>query len=297
MCAAKSKPARRCEPLDDTTIATQIDHLLQAVPYTIPHGGLAAPNAALRGALFIGANATHKKALRREVIASLPNLRVIFTGLRLDQADLDCWLAVMQAMHECRSGLSGDCDPSGTVAGRFRVNGTRLLHLMGIQNNGRSQELLDIRLSKLRSASIEIEIVGGLSYEGGLIVDVYRDQINRELVIGVNPKLAQLFAQDAGWTNLQLAVRQKLGRNQLAKWLYAYLASHDRPYSLSVERIRELSGSDIVQLFRFRQYLKSTLKVVNEATGWKLELDPERDCLVGEPIRLKVKPNQGFSIF
>jgi len=270
----------------DASLLSEIDNLLTIIPYCAKDGAVVAPNAALRSALFIGADSTRKKALRKGKIASLAGIEITYTGIRLDQGDLDCWMAVMQAMHE--GNMQASLDELGVAGGVFRISGYRLLQLMGISNSGQNQDMLDIRLSKLRSGGIEIH-KDSQSYEGGLIDDVYRDKISREFVIRINTKLARLFAPDAGWTRLEFAVRSKFGRDQLSKWLHAYLSSHNGPYPISIERIHSLSGSSVSEMFRFRQLVKKSISKINQAVGWKIELDLKTDCLVGHPICIPPK--------
>lgn len=253
---------------------TRMEQFLESLPHVAREGGLAAPNATLRSALFAGANSLGKRGLRRETLASLSNITLIYTGMRLDQGDLDCWMAVMQSAHE------GELDDQG----RFLVSGHRLLQLMGLKNTGPNQELLDARLSKLKSGAIDIKN-GRFSYEGSLIDEVYRDEETRQVVVKLNPKMTVLFAPDSGWTRLDLTVRSKLGRNQLAKWLHAFVASHRQPLPIGAEKLKQLCASDITEMWKFRQNLKKAIEAVNAATGWKLELDPKTDLLTGDPIR------------
>lgn len=257
-------------------MASELDsmqHFLKILPNVARDGALAAPNATLRCALFAGANATSRRGLRRETLASLSNFRLIYTGLRLDQGDLDCWLAVLQAAHESPTNPDG----------RFCVSGRRLLRLMGLKNTGPNQDLLDGRLSKLKSGAIDLK-GDRYSYEGSLIDEVFRDSVTRHVVIKLNPRMAILFGGESGWTKLSLDVRSRLGRNALAKWLYAYLASHRVPTPIGVSLLKELSSSEYAELWRFRQHLRKALNALNHVTSWELNID-DSDCLVGRPIQ------------
>lgn len=263
---------------------TQMERILESLPRVVRDGGLAAPNVALRSALFAGANSLGKRGLRRETLASLSNITLIYTGMRLDQGDLDCWMAIMQAAHE------GELDGYG----RFLVSGYRLLQIMGLKNTGPNQDLLDARLSKLKSGAIDIK-TGRFSYEGSLIDEVYRDEETRQFVVKLNPKMTILFAPESGWTRLDLAVRSRLGRNQLAKWLHAFIASHKQPLPIGAEKIKKLCASDITEMWRFRQELKKAIGLVNAVTGWKLELDSKTYLLSGYPIRSSNRSSDGCS--
>lgn len=269
-------PSSRPKPTD-ASLADEIDTLLQQVPRSRDGTFGAAPNATLRTALFAGANAFGKRGLRRAKLASLSNLTLIYTGMRLDQGDLDCWMAVLQAAHE------NPIDERGV----YVVSGQRLLTLMGLQNTGPNQELLDARLSKLKSGAIDLK-GERFSYEGSLIDEVYRDAITRRIALRLNPKMAVLFGAEAGWTRLDLEVRNRIGRNQLAKWLHAFVASHRRPMPISVEKLHQLSGSDVTERYKFRQLLKDAIKRVNAAAGWSLALDPETDQITGNPIQARL---------
>ena len=69
--------------------------------------------------------------------------------------------------------------------------------------------------------------------------------------------------------------RQQLGKSFIAKWLQVFYASHDAPYAMKVDTLREQSGSDS-PLREFRRMLKVALdKLVDVGllSSWTLEKD------------------------
>lgn len=192
----------------------------------------AVPNSVLRSALFaVGGTSKGKQRehLESVEIAAVNGVTVHYSGARLDQSDLDVWETVL---HAVRQQAMGD---------KCRITAYSLLKLMGKTDTGGEREQLKRRISRLVGATVEIQ-TERYSYIGTLIRDAAQDKRTKEWVIEVNPKLRPLFAPDQ-FTQVQWAVRQELGRNQLAKWLHGFYSSHAKPHPIKAEKLLHLAGS------------------------------------------------------
>ena len=142
---------------------------------------------------------------------SQEGLRIIYTGARLDQGDLDVWETIL---HSARlHALGGEC----------RVTGYELLKVLGKTDTGMNRDILDRRLSRLKATAVDVT-VDRYGYEGSLVDEVFRDKETRHYVIRLNPMLGALFASDQ-FTVVDWTVRRSLVGKQLAQWLHGFMAS------------------------------------------------------------------------
>lgn len=209
------------------------------------------PNGVLRSALFGAIKKGPRRYLEREEIHSLDGIRIVYTGARLDQGDLDLWQTVLHLVRLLPLGEE------------FRITAYQLLKLLGKTDTGKNREILDRRLSRMKATGVDIYI-GRYGYEGSLIDEVYRDKDTQEYVIRLNPKLRALFEKDL-WTMVDWAVRMDLSGQPLAQWLHGFYATHAKPYPISVEKLRQLCGSEAVSLRHYRQDLRKALDAVTSA--------------------------------
>jgi hypothetical protein len=211
------------------------------------------PNGVLRSALFGAIKRGARPYLERKEIHAQEGIRIIYTGARLDQGDLDVWQTVL---HIARlQGLGAEC----------RVTAYQLLKALGKTDAGTNRGTLERRLSRMKATGIEVD-TGRYSYEGSLIDEVYRDKETREYVLRLNPKLSVLFGADQ-FTQVEWSVRQALGGKPLAQWLHGYYASHAKPYPVKVETLHRLSGSEAVRMDHYRQDLRKALDAVVQANN------------------------------
>ena len=192
----------------------------------------AVPNSILRSALFgvRGASkGSERKHLESVEIASVDGVTVRYSGAQLDQNDLDVWETVL---HAVRQQAMGD---------KCHVTAYSLLKLMGMSINGKNRDTLKRRITRLVGATVEIQ-TERYWYAGTLIRDAVQDERTKEWVIELNPNLRPLFAPNQ-FTQMQWAIRQELGKNQLAKWLHGFYSSHAKPYPMRPEKLLHLAGS------------------------------------------------------
>ncbi len=227
------------------------------------------PNSFLRGALFAAIQGKEREYLKGELLASRDEIKIRFTGMQLDQSDLDVW---EQAAELARS------HPLGNVC-HFRIHG--FLKALGRSTGKKDHEWLKDVFRRLMSSGVEITH-GRYTYGGSLLEFAYDDK-EEIYVLRLNQKILSLYK--AGWTAIEWETRQKLRRKPLALWLHGYLSSDAENFDTKVETLHRLSGSKTKELRKFKQNLKIALADLEVATG-------ERMCgaISGDLVQFKRLP-------
>jgi hypothetical protein len=241
---------------------------------TLPFAGdgiCVIPNSALRSALFGAIKRGKRKTMFREKLASSSGVSVVFSGFRLDQADLDVW---QRALHISRESLGQ----------QIRFTSGSFLTAIGRNTSGASHEWLKDSLTRLQSAVVEITD-GSKTFSGQLIHNYYIDEITKECVIELNPKLANLFSSD-GWTGLDWEQRKALIGKPLALWLHGFYSTHSKPFDYKIETLHKLCGSEVKELFHFKAKLKDALVSLSEATGWNCRIENDKLQVFKSPEQL-----------
>lgn len=206
------------------------------------------PNSALRGSLFAAIHGNQRKILYRKLICDEPNLKIIFTGMQLDQSDLDVW---EMAIHIARQQKLGT-EIYFTAKGFLKKVGRQI---------GQSGVIwLRESLSRLVSCSVEITH-GGYTYADNMISFI-REEDSQRYKLSLNHKMVKLY--QAGWTAINLNDRQAIGKRPLALWLHGYLASHATVYPTKIETYHRLSGSNNQSMRDFKRHLKQALEHLYE---------------------------------
>lgn len=228
------------------------------------------PNSVLRSALFGAIKRGRRTFMQREVVASYESVTILQTGPRLDQADLDVW---EQCMHLARTGGLGT---------RIQFAAYGFLKAIGRATGGKDVEWLKGAFARLASSVVEIKD-GRRAYFGPMIHHGTRDDETGHYCIEINPAIVSLYGSD-GWSQVEVEQRKTLKRQPLAQWLHGFYTTHAAPYSLKVETICRLSGSEARQLKHFRAELREALARVEAATGWGWEIDD------ADLVRVSKKP-------
>ena len=211
------------------------------------------PNGFLRSALFgvvrnKGAQ-QQRQYLKRQSMAAVNGVEILYTGERLDQSDLDVWEGVLHAVRK---------HPFGCAC---RVTTYALLKAMGKTDCSDNRASLHDRIVRLRANAVEIR-QGRYHYIGGLIRSAVKDEVTQEWVIELDDKMLPLLAYDQ-FTYIKWQDRRALANKQLAKWLHGYYMSHARPHPVKISTLQKLCGSQATQN-KFTQLLKAALQDVAE---------------------------------
>lgn len=213
-----------------------------------------APNAILRSAVFSAGKPTANRQHRKSVLLPvLPPFAIYYSGPQLYQTDLDVWL---ELLHRCRLtplGLSATV----TVRSLVRALG-RPLNKQAFDNTRDSIRTLVEATVDARKRDQHGRERG---FKGPLIQLFEYDEARQVWSVQLAPKIASLFAPDEH-TWLATGARRELGKGYLAKWLHGYFSTHRDPLPISVERLRDLSGSANASLRDFRRRVREGLAEV-----------------------------------
>lgn len=217
------------------------------------------PNSVLRSALFGIVRRGRRPYLERQELAAIDGVKIIFTGPRLDQADLDVW---EECLHISRVNNIGN-----------KIYFTAHGFLKKINRaTGKSQyEWLKGAFARLSTSAVEVTD-GKKTYFGAMIHGGARDDETGQYFIEINPKIMSLYGHD-GWTGIDFEQRLALKSQPLSQWLHGFYSTHAKPYPYKVATLRELCGSEIKELWRFRQQLKKSFTQVSKVTSWKIWID------------------------
>ncbi|MGZ5198772.1 MAG: plasmid replication initiator TrfA [Telluria sp.] len=210
------------------------------------------PNGLLRTALFGAIAKGNRRHLKRERLASIGGVEIFGTGERLDQSDLDLYLAVLHVLR-------------GRIGMHCRVSSYVLLKVLQKTDSGRNRELLLTRLTRLRGFTVEIK-VGPLTYIGGLIDEAQKDDTTKEWLLVLNPKLTVLFGPDQ-FTLIDWSVRRALSGHPLAQFLHGFYASHARPHPMRTQTLLRLAGSEDQNPRSANQTLRAALEALEKASN------------------------------
>jgi hypothetical protein len=217
------------------------------------------PNGVLRSALFGAIRRGRRRYLRRETIASVDEVTVIYTGERLDQTDLDVWetfLHIARAQQTERQCL-------------FSVY--QLLQIMGRKQGKSGREWVKGVAARLSANTVEIK-QGRYSYGGSLVDEFYHDDVSGRYAITINPKLASLYERD-GWTPIVWEQRMMLKGQPLAQWLHGFFESHKESEVIqTLDTVYQLCGSENTRIKSFRQELKFACALLEKTIGWRITL-------------------------
>jgi len=220
------------------------------------------PSCVLRSALFGVVQRGRRKALERAILATWEGVTIRYTGWRLDQADLDVWLAALHLAREHHLGV------------RVPVTINEMLRTMGRCTGKHDHEWFKGAVARLTACAVEIT-AGHKTLGGSLIEGFERDEATGEHVLYLSPWLAELF-EDDNYTRIDWEIRRSLGMD-LAKWLHGYIASHRatprNPHRIGLERLRALCGSDYERLRDFRGDVRKAMDQLQAAgvvAAWRI---------------------------
>ena len=149
-----------------------------------------------------------------------------------------------------------------------------LLKLIGRGTGKSDHDRLLRTLKHLTTTAITIKRKGYGTYCGSLLPE-WADRNNTgKFSIRPNRDLIKLF--ERGFTVIEWQQRKALARSPLAKHLQLWLSSHDDPHPVTVQYLRDITGSQTKQLWKFRQSLKAALnrlKEVGVLVEWHIHED------------------------
>lgn len=223
------------------------------------------PNAFARSALFsVLAKQTKRVYSANEVVYSSNGISMAFTGMTLDQSDLDVLIEIFHLSKK-------SCGENLVEFKGLNISAYALLLAMNKNTGGKDIRWLDESLTRLQGAILKIT-VKGITFSGQLIGKIYKEENKSIYKIFLHEEIALLF--NLGFARLPILERHKLKGKPLCKWLHTFYGSHDNTdiFKYSVETLLKLSGSKS-SLKSFRQKLGDSLEYLAEITGWECEIE------------------------
>src|SRR5205823_8432164 len=152
------------------------------------------------------------------------------------------------------------------------VSAYAILKGLGRKHGGHDHEQLRQEIRRLTHGGVTVRSKD-YEYNGHLIDESLQDQRTRQWIYRFNINMRMLFGLD-NHTLIDWERRKNLKRKDLARWLQLYIATHAKPFPVSVDYLRQKSGSQAAALREFRRMLKRALGelVVNEdIKDWRIE--------------------------
>lgn len=260
-------PAERMQLLHEKVLARGVaPAAVEPVPIsdqrslpTWPDAVAGIPNLLLRTALFAAIQGRGRRTMLRELVGSLEGTEVRFTGIQLDQLDLDV-LEILVHLARRR--------PLNSLV---YVSANEILKSMGREEGGEQHKWLKDAIARLYSGGVEITYQGKKTFFGTLFKG-FRDEETQRYVIQFDTALLALY--DTGWTQVDRSIRRALRRKPLALWLHGWYSSHASAYPLKVATLYQLSGSKNPQISSFRRQVREALDALLELGfigAWKVE--------------------------
>lgn len=250
----KRKPINRPAPPKKPTSAEMI--VLDSVkPLPSWHEDVRGmPTDLLHCGLFGLVSRGARKYLRNHQVASQEGLKIFYTGDRLDQNDLDVFLALL---HLVRREIVGDSI-------KFHVSQAHLLELCGKKNGGTNIRLLHDRITRLQTGLVVVD-TPNVQYNNQLLGPSKWLKDSDILEFTLYARIINLFPNGA-YTGLNWKVRQSLHNQSLAQWIHAYYQSHINPYPIRLTTLHRLCGSEISVLTDFKKKVKQAFAKVKKAS-------------------------------
>lgn len=204
------------------------------------------PNDFLRSALFAAIQGKDRKHLTKALLYSQKNLSIKFTGIQLNQEDLDVYQAILHCSREMPLGVEA------------HFTGYGLLKSLGLSTGGAMHERLENSIDRLTDCSLTIE-TDKYIYGGNRLIEKYsKRKEDGHYLIQLDRNLIQLFAPD-GWSAINWEQRSQIQSKPLSQYLHGYFSSHDKPYPMKLSTLQELSGSPNKQPADFKRKIKTAL--------------------------------------
>jgi hypothetical protein len=230
------------------------------------------PNDFLRSALFAAIQGKDRKHLTKVVLYSQKNLIIKFTGLQLNQEDLDVYQAILHCSRQMPLGVEA------------HFTGYGLLKTLGLSTGGAMHERLENSIHRLANCSLTIE-TDKYIYGGNRLIEKYsKRKEDGQYLIQLDRNLIQLFAPD-GWSAINWEQRSQIQSKPLSQYLHGYFSSHEKPYPVNLSTLQDLSGSTNKQKASFKRQTKTALDElvkINFLESWTLD---------GDMVAVKRVPN------
>ncbi len=246
------------ESLRQTFERAESAKIYQLALWSDPQRGV--PNEFVRSALFPAIQPNKAKYVEGQALFGQDGFSIAFTGKQLTQSDLDVYEGIM---HIARGLHEGN---------KIRFTAHQLLKLID-RDTGKSQHQWLLRvLQRLTATSLAITRDGKKVFWGSLLPKGAADLEDGKFSVEVSREMVKLFSR--GYTVIEWHQRRALAKKPLAQALHGWICSHAKPYAVTVQYLRDLTGSETRDLKHFRASLKVALDAIQSTgaiTGWEID--------------------------
>ncbi|MBX9840088.1 MAG: RepB family plasmid replication initiator protein [Silvanigrellaceae bacterium] len=207
------------------------------------------PNVFLRSSLFGIVKKGKREFLKNKSVFSFSQYEILYTGEELDQLDLIVWDSLVY-LFKYKNKEKETENISTTLY--------EICNIAGYNPQGNIYKQIFERIKRLNCANVEIKF-NKKKYVGNLLLGFFHDENKNSYSVKMNKNLINIFSNNKDYTYINSKVRDELGQNQLAIWLFHFYESHLEPISFTLEYLKELSGSGTSQK-EFNRMIKNSLK-------------------------------------
>lgn len=241
------------------------DNVVALFPYW-PEDRRCAPNEILRSSLFAVVKKGERSPIQSQLIAAWGDDEIYFTGVQLDQYDLDVWL---QSLHLYRSHPIGN---------KVYFTLTGFLKALGKTPSGSNIKGLKQSFDRLQAGGLKLRNKSAKkSYAGSLIEKYYEDEEIGMWCLVINPDFLPLFTCETTWLNWE--IRKSLS-GPLSKWLMGWICTHEAqscfPQKIKLENIQKFSGCHYDRNRNLKRDVIKALKELQERViiqSWEFQKD------------------------
>ena len=219
------------------------------------------PDALLRGALF---GVSQQRILVKEkLIFTQDGISICLTGETFNQTDLKVYEATISLYSKVKDGK-----------GYLLTTYSHIAREIGWSRCGKNIEQIKNSIDRLINSTIWLKIVDknnvrNFDYLGYLIDKCYFDEMEGKLRINFNHEIFPLFSPSF-YCLVDKKIVIKLGKKQLACWLFRFYSTHANAYEMSFEYLIKMAGMKVCpETKRMIKMALENLKLVCDQVGYE----------------------------
>lgn len=202
----------------------------------------AIPKQMLRGSLFAPITRGRRKAITDKPVATFKGGEIRFTGVQLDQGDLDVLLMLTKLLSDFSH--SGNVhrvpDEKFNIYSRVKFTRYSFLKALGRNCNSRGYKWLKESVLRLNSGVIQVVLDGKGMINKSILGASYMTD-DGMMAVDMSHEYIKLFTS-GNFSFIDTASRLQL-TGDFTKWLQGFVSTHKGESQYSAEKLKELSGS------------------------------------------------------
>lgn len=216
----------------------------------------AVPKQILRGSLFAPISRGRRKGVEDKLVAVFDGGHIKYTGLQLDQNDLDILMELTKLLSEFSESDNVEKirDESGNaVYSRIKFTRYSFLKRLGKSDGKKNYENLKKAFTRLGGV-ITVQLKGKGVMNRAIIGNSFMTE-DGMIAVDINHQYTTLFLEN-NFSYIDTNIRLGL-KGDFTKWLQGFVSSHSGASSYSAEKLIELSDS---KMNRCRDFIRLTAK-------------------------------------